>query len=148
MVPLFEMNAAKRAYMGKDLQDWAKVWGVPLRFPDAFPLNTVKALRLAIIEPRLTAPLYRAAWVEGRDLGAVEVLTDVVAASSLDAASLLAQTADPAIKEQLRANTADAELRGAFGAPSFVLHRPDEPSQLFWGQDRLPLLCEALTAPR
>ena len=58
--------------------------------------------------------------------------------------SLFIETQNPEIKEILRKNTADAEGYGAFGAPSFILHRPHEPVQLFWGQDRLELLCEAL----
>jgi len=144
IVPLFEMNTAKRAYMGKDLNDWASYWNVPFTFPQAFPLNTVTALRLAIIEPKLTGALYRAAWSEGRDLGDLEVLSQILEAEGVDAQALITRTQDPTIKTILRENTAAAEARGAFGAPSLVLHRPQEPPQLFWGQDRLELLCEAL----
>ena len=147
MVPLFEMNAAKRTYMGKDLLDWSSYWKVPFGFPKAFPMNTVTALRLAIIKPDLTLPLYRAAWAEGHDLGDPQVLHTVVSQNGYDAAALLVETQNDQVKAILRANTQEAEDRGAFGAPSYLLQRPNEAPQLFWGQDRLRLLCEALVAP-
>ena len=144
MVPLFEMNEAKRAYMGKDLNDWAQYWGAPFTFPKDFPLNTVTALRLAIIDPSLTMPLYRAAWGEGLNLGDPDVLSQLLKSRDLDVNGMLAETKDVVIKSTLRDNTSAAEAQGAFGAPSFVLHRPQETAQLFWGQDRLELLCEAI----
>lgn len=146
IVPLFEMNEAKRTYMGKDLNDWAHYWEVPFVFPMDFPLNTVTALRLAIIDPSLTPTLYRAAWGEGLNLGDREVLSQLLQSRDLDVQSLFARAQDQTIKDTLRENTAAAEAQGAFGAPSFVLHRPDKPAQLFWGQDRLELLCEAICA--
>ena len=143
-VPLFAMNKPKQKYMGKDLQDWAKYWDVPFKFPQAFPLRTVQALRLSIIEPKLTQALYQEAWVQGHDLGDEEVLSRVLTDHGYDAEVYLEQTQTQSIKDQLRTNTEEAKDKGAFGAPSFILHRPDEATQLFWGQDRLTLLCEAL----
>ncbi|MAD61442.1 MAG: hypothetical protein CMH49_08035, partial [Myxococcales bacterium] len=142
--PLFAMNKPKQKYMGKDLQDWAKYWDVPFKFPQAFPLRTVQALRLSIIEPKLTQALYQEAWVQGHDLGDEEVLSRVLTDHGYDAEVYLEQTQTQSIKDQLRTNTEEAKDKGAFGAPSFILHRPDEATQLFWGQDRLTLLCEAL----
>lgn len=146
-IPLFTMSDSKRKYMLKDLNDWAARWEVPFSFPAHFPLRTVTALRLALIEPQLTLPLYRAAWAESRNIGEESVLRELLIASKLDPDEHLEKTKEPAIKDQLRANTEAAQAAGAFGAPSYVLHRPDEAPQLFWGQDRLELLCEALCAP-
>ena len=146
IVPLFEMNKAKRAYMGKDLQDWADHWQVPFSFPNHFPLNTVMALRLAIIDPSLTIPLYKAAWSEGCNLGDPQQLRQFLVTQGRDADVMIAQARDSKIKSVLRENTSAAETQGAFGAPSFILHRPQESPKLFWGQDRLELLCEAICA--
>ena len=145
-VPLFEMNAPKQRYMSKDLQDWANYWSVPFSFPKAFPLRTVTALRLALLEPSLTSILYRAAWGEGLNIGDHEILNTLLEDKGYPAQDLLERTQTVEIKELLKVNTQAAEEAGAFGAPSFVLHRPQEAPQLFWGQDRLPLLCEALIA--
>ena len=79
-VPLLTMTDAKRKYMLKDLHDWASYWEVPFHFPDHFPLRTVTALRLAIIEPHLTPALYRAAWGDGLNIGDEKVLKDLLEA--------------------------------------------------------------------
>ena len=40
---------AKRDYMLKDLQDWARFHQLPIRFPPTiFPINSVKAMRACI----------------------------------------------------------------------------------------------------
>lgn len=145
-VPLFTMTDAKRKYMLKDLHDWAAYWEAPFCFPKSFPLRTVTALRLAIIDPSLTPILYHAAWGKGDDIGDEQVLRELLTQSGLDPDLLLERAQSIEIKEQLRENTSAAETAGAFGAPSFVLHRPDQDPQLFWGQDRVELLCETLIA--
>ena len=42
--------------MAKDLEDWSKWWNIPLLWPSTFPIRTVTALRVAIVEPK-TIPL-------------------------------------------------------------------------------------------
>lgn len=39
----------KKAYMIKDLANWAKYYGIRLNFPDLFPLNSVKPTRGALV---------------------------------------------------------------------------------------------------
>ena len=46
---------------------------------------------------------------------------------------------DPAVKEQLKANSSQAVGRGVFGAPTFFVG-----DQMYWGQDRLDFVKEAL----
>ena len=52
-VPLFEMNEAKRRYMGKDLTDWSQRWRVPFRFPDRFPIRIGETTAGSARRPRL-----------------------------------------------------------------------------------------------
>jgi len=144
-VPLYEMNEAKRRYYARDLADWASRWGVPIRFPDAFPLRTVTALRVALAAPAATGPIYRAAWVDNRDVGQADVLTEVLDAAGLPGAALVERaTTDTTLKDALRANTERAATLGACGAPTWVVRRPDEAPLVFWGQDRLPHVAAAL----
>lgn len=144
-VPLLAMNAARQAYMGRDLDDWARWWGVPFTFNDTFPLRTVAALRVALQAPEATAALYQAAWVDRRDIGQPEVLAAVLTEAGHDAEALLRGTADPAIKAQLRANTEAAAAAGACGAPTFLVHGPGQAEPvLFWGQDRLDQVAAVL----
>jgi 2-hydroxychromene-2-carboxylate isomerase len=138
-VPLFAMHAARQAAILRDMHDQARWLGVPFRVPEAFPLRTVTALRLALLEPRLTPALYRAAWAEGRDLGDPAVLAAVLAEEGADA-GLLARAGEPAVKEALRQNTAAAVAAGACGVPSFELRLPGRAPLLVWGVDRLDLV--------
>jgi 2-hydroxychromene-2-carboxylate isomerase len=47
-VPLFTMSEAKRRHAIADMARWADHYGVPLRFPTRFPMNTVKPLRMVL----------------------------------------------------------------------------------------------------
>ena len=56
-----------------------------------------------------------------------------------DPAALLAMSNDQAVKDQLKATTQEAVQRGVFGAPTFFVG-----AQMFWGQDRIDWVREAL----
>ena len=148
-VPLLATNAAKRAYVARDLDDWARHWKVPFRFPDHFPLRTVTPLRVALVEPAATPHLYAAAWADNRPIDDDTVLAEVLTAAGFDAPALLEATQTPAIKQALRANTDAACALGACGAPTFVVRAtPDAAPVLFWGQDRLDQVGRALNGWR
>ena len=149
-VPLFAVSEPRRRYLGRELAYWASFWGVPFRFNRRFPQNTVTALRLAIQAGPAIAPLshalYRAMWVDDRDLQDEATLRALVAAQGLDADALLAGAATPAVKQALFESTAAAIAAGVFGAPTTVAKVPGAADQLFWGQDRLELVTDALCA--
>ena len=62
-----------------------------------------------------------------------------LARAGFDPQTLLALTQDPEVKENLKAATQAAVARGVFGAPTFFVG-----DQMFWGQDRLDFVKEAL----
>ncbi len=139
LVPVHSVSEAKRAWIRRDLAMWARHWGVPFTWNPHFPLNTVAALRVSLLEPAARPALYRAAWVEGRNIADGAVLAAVLDEAGLDGAALVAATADPEVKARLRANTDRARERGICGVPSFEVD-----GELFWGQDRLEQLAERL----
>jgi 2-hydroxychromene-2-carboxylate isomerase len=59
----------------------------------------------------------------------------------LAAASLLAAADAPDIEAMYRRNTDEAVQAGVFGSPSYVYR-----GEVFWGQDRLEMLEEAIAA--
>lgn len=132
LVPMATFGDTRRAWAAWDLAETARLRDLPFRWTSHFPLNTVAALRLAILEPSLTGPLYRAAWVEDRNLGEAAVLKDVLAENG-HPATLLERTAE--VKQVLRENTETAVRIGVPGAPCYRLD-----DQVYWGQDKLPLL--------
>ncbi len=147
-VPLMTWSEQKRAYYLKDLMRWAEHWGVPFRFSSRFPTNSVKALRtlLALPEPRRAAFMratFRAMWAEDLDIASDETLRALlgeVGVGGADADAALARIATQEIKDALFASTKRAIEAGVFGAPTWMV---DE-TELFWGQDRLPLVERAL----
>jgi 2-hydroxychromene-2-carboxylate isomerase len=142
MVPLFEMTETRRRYQGRDLMHWASHWSVPFRWPSNFPMNTISCLRMTIASgqsPALIQALYRAYWGDDRDLNDKKVLAEIAASVGEDGPALLEKTADPAIKQALIDNTAEAERAGVFGVPTFRVG-----DEIWFGQDRLDLLAHAL----
>ncbi len=134
-VPLLAMSAPRRRHALQDLTDWAARWGVHFTFPTTFPVRTVLPLRVSIAEPAATAHLYRALWVEDRDIGDPAVVEAVLSSAGLDGPALVQRASEPAIKAALRENTDAAQEAGACGVPAVVIG-----DTLLWGQDRLRLL--------
>jgi 2-hydroxychromene-2-carboxylate isomerase len=130
--------AAKARWMLHDMALWSKHYGVPFKMPSRFPLITLRTQRaLAAAElrdpasvPAFALALFRAYWVEDRD-----ITTDEVIGQLAPDPGIVAAIDAPETKERLRATTDEAVKRGAFGAPAMFVG-----DALFWGNDRIPLL--------
>ena len=142
-IPIFTFGEARRNYTLRDMIDWAQWWGVEFNFNPHFPMRTVTAGRVAILEPSTTPIIYKAAWVDGVDLNNDDLLVEVLNQSGYDGKGLVEATQDPAIKAQLKGNTDAAAQAGACGAPTIMVG-----NQIFWGQDRLNRVAEALMPSR
>jgi 2-hydroxychromene-2-carboxylate isomerase len=143
-VPLDAQPAAKRAYYVRDIMHWASHWGVPVSWPSRFPMRTVAPLRLALAAgerlPAATRAIFDAYWVRDRDIADRQVLAAIAGELALPPEVLdRALAPDPAVKQALVDNTAEAERTGVFGVPSFLVR-----GHLFWGQDRLDLVSRVL----
>ncbi len=138
---------AKRDYMLKDLQDWAREAGLRIVFPPrVFPVNSVKAMRACIVldaagqfVPFANA-VFEAYWGRDEDISQDAVLAQVCVRAGVEPEALLAAIAQPSVKEQLKANTDEVMRRGGFGSPTIFLNGDD----MYFGNDRLPLLRAAL----
>jgi 2-hydroxychromene-2-carboxylate isomerase len=147
-VPLLAMPESKRAYVYRDLDHWAAYFGVPFRFASRFPMRTVTALRLALLAgdrvAELSHALFRALWVEDRDLDDAATLAEILRRHDFDPDSMLARTQEPEIKQALIHQTTRAGQTGVFGAPTMIVTH-ERGDLLFWGQDRL-ILAETAAA--
>jgi 2-hydroxychromene-2-carboxylate isomerase len=138
---------AKVAYQKKDVADWARSAGLAIKMrPTVFPVNSVKAMRGCIWlgKPAAMLPFARAVfeiyWGEDKDISQDAVLTEVCQRAGVDPAKFFAGIAEQAIKDQLKANTDEVMSRGGFGSPTIFLDKTD----MYFGNDRLPLVREAL----
>lgn len=135
----FNLHAAKGRYMWRDLERICAELSLPFRRPDPFPQNSLLAARVALVGldaswgEQFCIQVFRAQFGNGRQIGDAAVVATILGDLGADPDPILAaaQTADN--KARLRAQTADAERRGVFGAPTFVT----ADGELFWGNDRL-----------
>jgi 2-hydroxychromene-2-carboxylate isomerase len=139
------MPMAKQQHMGVELDRWARHWGVPFRFASRFPINTTKALRavlLAPIEKRadVVDAIFEAAWGLDRDVSNDLVLEELLTRVGCDAKSVLAAVTGDDVKRALKEATEEAERRGVFGVPTFFVRVPGREEEMFWGQDRIPMI--------
>jgi len=141
---------AKAAYMQKDLQDWARLAKLRIVFPPRiFPVNSVKVMRSCLwLQPQgLLLPFARAAfeayWVRQDDIADDAVLAALCQQCGVDPTALLQAITREDIKQQLKDNTTELVRRGGFGSPTMFLG-----DDMFFGNDRLPLLREAVLLSR
>ena len=138
----------KRVWVMKDAFRWARANGVPISGPRFHPFNPLTALRLSLREVagddqhRVIDAIWRAGWGElapgldsGIDLGSADDLVAALDRAGLDGRALLERTRDPAAKDALKRNTAEALSRGAFWVPTMLVG-----DELFWGNDSLQWL--------
>ncbi len=137
---------AKARYMGRDLERWAKHYGVTFeRNPFPFLGNTLRLMRGAVASRKLGVfdryhpAVFSAAWGNPVDLGDDAAFRAVLLGAGIDAAELFPAIDDPSTKDELRRATELAVERGVFGAPAFFVG-----DELFWGNDRLDFVERAL----
>jgi 2-hydroxychromene-2-carboxylate isomerase len=135
----------KSKWSAFDLPMWAKHYGVPFQRNPFFPVNTLALMRGAAaaqidgLFERYHPAIYRAMWVDGRNLNDIAEVAAVLTAAGLDAAKFGSRIQEQDVKDRLKATTDEAVARGVFGAPtSFV------DDMMFFGNDRLPFVEMAL----
>ena len=148
-IPLRTRAQARQDYHALELARWRDHLGMPLNLtPRFYPCRTIETAAQAVIavqEAGLDAPAFsfavqRALWAEDRDIADVETLRELARGTVGEEGAALVR--DPALPRHIEAwhgNLAEAEARGIFGTPTYVVR-----DELFWGQDRLDFMDRAL----
>lgn len=148
-LPLPKRSPERRAYRLMDMKRWRDHLKIPVNLePKHFPADDGPASRLVIAAKlagkdahALATEIGKALWEKEQNITETAVLEGCARHAGLDAAAVL-KAAPP--EDELAALhdtfTAEAIVRGVFGAPSYVL----ESGEIFWGQDRLDFLDRAL----
>lgn len=136
----------KRAYAGKDLARWAGRYGVPFALPDMARLDLGLLLRLAVaaqsrgLGAPVAACLFKAVW-GGEGDASPQAVAALLDGAGLPGSTLLAAAQEPAVAEALAASVREAAEVGVFGAPTFRAR-----GELYFGNDRLEFVREAVAA--
>ena len=146
-LPLKQRAPQRQAYRLTELQRWSDYLELPLNVhPKYFPVADEPASLMiaAAIDSdgndaalRLARAVYRAVWVEDRDIADRDTLVQLAQECQLDGEALYAARADA--QERYDLYTQQAGEHQVFGAPWYVYQ-----GESFWGQDRLDFLDRAL----
>jgi 2-hydroxychromene-2-carboxylate isomerase len=138
---------AKGRWMNADLARWAKRHGTEFNRNPHFPINTLHLMRgaTALIEDtRFMAycdQVFDGMWRDARNLGDPAELAPVLRRAGVETDDFRAIVERADVKDRLKATTEAAVARGVFGAPTFFVGE-----QMFFGQDRMDFIEEALAA--
>lgn len=111
---------------------------MPIRWPEGWPNNTLKAMRAAVWAQQLgrtvafTLAAFRQAFAGGKDLSDVDYVLMAAAACELHPNAVLKVLETQSVKDRLREVTREAYDRGVRGVPTIAVG-----DELFWGDDRL-----------
>ena len=148
-------NTTKKAVSSNAINRTLKRYNVPFNQPDRHPQKTTAALRLIYSlpnekRPTLSKALFKAYWVDNRDVADSEVLRDV--ARQCGVADVRTDGQD--LRDTLETATLNAVARGAPGVPSFWIpaeiwtdgNGKTQHGRLYWGQDRMHFVEAVLIA--
>jgi len=148
-LPLPKRSPQRQAYRLMELRRWRERLGVPIHlqpkfFParEALPAHAVIAVRESFGDApaiALAHAILKALWEQERDTGDAATLAELAAGVGLDGGTVLRLAEEPRWAERRTTDTQMALERGVFGAPSYVLD-----GEIYWGQDRLDFLEQAL----
>ena len=150
-LPLAKRHPLRVAYRTMELKRWREKRGLLFALkPAGWPFDPTLAdgCALALIARGVDpAPYVSAAFkavFEGeKNLGDADEIASVLTGVGLPAQEILAEARGEAVKAAYAANVQRALEAGVFGSPSYVLD-----GEIFWGQDRIEALGDALTSGR
>jgi 2-hydroxychromene-2-carboxylate isomerase len=150
-LPLAQRHPARQRYRQLELKRWRDKRGLPLNIqPKHWPFDVTLADRFVIAittmrqdpDPFLRRA-FAAIWAEDRNLGDPLVLAELAEEADLDSTTLMEIAQGSTTEAIYVLNLENAVAGDVFGSPTYVLN-----GEVFWGQDRLDLLDDALSSGR
>jgi 2-hydroxychromene-2-carboxylate isomerase len=137
----------RQAYRITELKRWRSRLGIPVNIePKFFPVDVDLASCVVIAAQQrglqvadFVNAVMRAIWAEDQNVADPGVLLVIAERCGLEGRGLLEAADAEAVRAEYRGNTERALAAGVFGSPFYVLA-----GELFWGQDRLGMLEQAI----
>ena len=133
--------SSKGTYMFHDFHRSARFMGIPYNPPSRFPLPTQNAARAyywlhgqdCALARRFAHAVYRALFVDDRDISAPDTVLEIAAGLGVDRQQLATALQAPEVKARLKDEVDAALATGVFGSPHVIID-----GEAFFGADRLP----------
>jgi 2-hydroxychromene-2-carboxylate isomerase len=137
----------RQAYRIAELKRWRSKLGIAVNIePKFFPSDVDLASCMVIAAQRRGLPVadfvnavMRAVWAEDQNVSDPSVLAAIAENCGLEGRTLVDAANIEPVRDEYRGNTDRALAAGVFGSPFYVFA-----GELFWGQDRLEMLEEAI----
>ena len=143
----------KGEYSIMDFARSSREHNITYQHPQQFPIGAVAASRATLwvrnhSDPAISEKtgdmvhaIYRAYFVEGRDITDTKTLSALASSLDLRGDSMVAALSEQPVKDALKDEVGAAIESGVFGSPSMLVD-----GELFWGHDRLEQLERWLTS--
>lgn len=138
-----DRHPSRMEYRAQEMPRWSKKLNMPLNVkPAHWPTNPAPSSYAIIAAQKagggdlgaLVHGIFRACWVEEKDISQDDVVRDCLTAAGFDASLVDSGLLTGA--ETYGANLEEAVTRGVFGSPFYITNDDAR----FWGQDRLDAL--------
>jgi 2-hydroxychromene-2-carboxylate isomerase len=146
-IVLQKRSQQRQDYRVAELKRWSHCLGIPIKlFPKHYPTADQLASCLIIAAKNsgcdaglLANTILRAIWAEDRDISDSGTLEQIADGLGMNGTDLIDEAKAPKAITELDRNTEDAERNGVFGSPFYIFG-----DEIYWGQDRLQFLENAL----
>lgn len=150
-LPLMKRHPVRQRYRMVELQRWRDKRGLKFHLqPANWPFNArladgvvIAALEAGLDPDRYLARGFAAVWEDQLSLADAATVAKLADESGLPGRQLVERSAQEAIGAAYEQNRQDALANDVFGSPAYVLD-----GEVFWGQDRIDLLEDALKSGR
>ncbi|MBO4225870.1 MULTISPECIES: 2-hydroxychromene-2-carboxylate isomerase [Bradyrhizobium] len=150
-LPLLKRHPVRQRYRMVELQRWRDRRGLQFHLrPAHWPFNArladgavIAAIELGLDPDAFLKRGFVAVWEDQLDLADPATVARLADEAGLPGSKLVERSASEAISATYEQNRQDAITADVFGSPAYVLD-----GEVFWGQDRLDLLADALKSGR
>jgi 2-hydroxychromene-2-carboxylate isomerase len=150
-LPLVKRHPVRQRYRMVELQRWRDKRGLNFHLqPKSWPFNArladgvvIAALEAGLDPDKYIRGAFAAVWEDQLNMADAETVAKVADVAGLPGKKLVERSNSDEIGAVYEQNRQDAIAAGVFGSPVYVLD-----GELFWGQDRIELLADALKSGR
>jgi 2-hydroxychromene-2-carboxylate isomerase len=150
-LPLMKRHPVRQRYRMVELQRWRDRGGLKFHLqPANWPFNArladgvaIAAIEAGLDPDRYLARGFAAVWEDQLSLADPATVAKLADESGLPGKQLVERSEQEAIGAAYEQNRQDALANDVFGSPAYVLD-----GEVFWGQDRIDLLGDALKSGR